>query len=355
MRRVAAKFVPKLLNCDQKQHRMNIANEVLDSVRDDPNLPQRVITGTKEKKEALRVYLENSVVAGIPQIARSEGWISRLKTFLFLSCWVGFFYQTFAYLQLVFNRPVVLNIEIVVPEFQPVPAITICATNWNSQDKEFSSTSLHLGRPFTVLTKYRQSWSRQSGMLGNVHTKNEDTVALRKFREQIKVELGAKDGDRRVLTDYMVDKIKEKHFHHLKFHASKFDFAKYGSSINDSLVVEFCPWNLESFIKDNFLEYPMMTETGELAECLILNHQLFQPDHRGVKMPTKPESMYYQYQQQAPFNILHNISRLSFPEQAQLAIAAHSPFHLVNPYFTGYQKIRGYIGLMRYSTIQILC
>ncbi|UYV76286.1 hypothetical protein LAZ67_13003262 [Cordylochernes scorpioides] len=45
MRRVAAKFVPKLLNCDQKQHRMNIANEMLDSVRDDPNLLQSVITG----------------------------------------------------------------------------------------------------------------------------------------------------------------------------------------------------------------------------------------------------------------------------------------------------------------------
>ncbi|UYV85018.1 hypothetical protein LAZ67_X004290 [Cordylochernes scorpioides] len=45
MRRVAAKFVPKLLNCDQKQHRMNIANEMLDSVRDDPNLLQRIITG----------------------------------------------------------------------------------------------------------------------------------------------------------------------------------------------------------------------------------------------------------------------------------------------------------------------
>ncbi|UYV78284.1 hypothetical protein LAZ67_16000816 [Cordylochernes scorpioides] len=43
-RRIAAKFVPKLLNCDQKQHRMNIANEMLDSVRDDPNLLQRVIT-----------------------------------------------------------------------------------------------------------------------------------------------------------------------------------------------------------------------------------------------------------------------------------------------------------------------
>ncbi|UYV79832.1 hypothetical protein LAZ67_18000865 [Cordylochernes scorpioides] len=50
MRRVAAKFVPKFLNCDQKQHRMNIANEMLDSVRDDPNLLQRVITGV----EALR-------------------------------------------------------------------------------------------------------------------------------------------------------------------------------------------------------------------------------------------------------------------------------------------------------------
>ncbi|UYV73040.1 hypothetical protein LAZ67_10001648 [Cordylochernes scorpioides] len=45
MRRVAAKFVPKLLNCDQKQHRMNIANEMLDSVLYDPNLLQRVITG----------------------------------------------------------------------------------------------------------------------------------------------------------------------------------------------------------------------------------------------------------------------------------------------------------------------
>ncbi|UYV71371.1 FHDC1 [Cordylochernes scorpioides] len=55
-------------------------------------------------------------------------------------------------------------------------------------------------KTFKVLTKYRQSWSRQSGKLGNVHTKNEDTVALRKFCEQIKVELGAKDVDRKVLT-----------------------------------------------------------------------------------------------------------------------------------------------------------
>ncbi|UYV72264.1 ATP6V0B [Cordylochernes scorpioides] len=43
--------------------------------------------------------------------------------------------------------------------------------------------------------------------LGMSTQKYEDTVALRKFREQIKVELGAKDGNRRVLSDYMVDEV----------------------------------------------------------------------------------------------------------------------------------------------------
>ncbi|UYV84435.1 hypothetical protein LAZ67_X002150 [Cordylochernes scorpioides] len=60
MRRVAAKFVPKLLNCDQKQHPMNIANEILDSVRDDPNLLQRVITENRpceRESDLLWVYV----------------------------------------------------------------------------------------------------------------------------------------------------------------------------------------------------------------------------------------------------------------------------------------------------------
>ncbi|UYV67935.1 hypothetical protein LAZ67_5002542, partial [Cordylochernes scorpioides] len=57
-----------------------------------------------------------------------------------------------------------------------------------------------------AVREYRQSWSRQSGKLGNVHTKEEDTVALRKFREQIKVELGAKDGELEEFSlVYMVD------------------------------------------------------------------------------------------------------------------------------------------------------
>ena len=44
MTRVAAKFVPKLFNFDQKQHHINIAQEILDFARDDPNLLQRVRT-----------------------------------------------------------------------------------------------------------------------------------------------------------------------------------------------------------------------------------------------------------------------------------------------------------------------
>ncbi|XP_025262232.1 protein GVQW3-like [Camponotus floridanus] len=45
MQRVAAKFVPKLLNFDQKQRRVDIAQELLNAVNDDPDLFKRVITG----------------------------------------------------------------------------------------------------------------------------------------------------------------------------------------------------------------------------------------------------------------------------------------------------------------------
>ena len=45
LKRVAVKFVPKLLNFDQKTRRMTIAQEMLNDVNDDPDLLQRVITG----------------------------------------------------------------------------------------------------------------------------------------------------------------------------------------------------------------------------------------------------------------------------------------------------------------------
>lgn len=45
MKRVAAKFVPKLLNFDQKNRRMSISQELLNDVNDDPDLLKRVVTG----------------------------------------------------------------------------------------------------------------------------------------------------------------------------------------------------------------------------------------------------------------------------------------------------------------------
>ena len=45
MRRVSAKFVPKLLNFDQKNRRMTIAQEMFNEVNEDPDFLKRVITG----------------------------------------------------------------------------------------------------------------------------------------------------------------------------------------------------------------------------------------------------------------------------------------------------------------------
>ena len=45
MKRVAAKFVPKLLNFEQKQTRMEVAQKSLNEVNDDVELRKRIITG----------------------------------------------------------------------------------------------------------------------------------------------------------------------------------------------------------------------------------------------------------------------------------------------------------------------
>ena len=47
MKHSAAKIVPKLLNFEQKQHRMDIAQEMLTTFNDDPYLLIKVITGDK--------------------------------------------------------------------------------------------------------------------------------------------------------------------------------------------------------------------------------------------------------------------------------------------------------------------
>jgi len=45
MRRIAAKFVPRLLNSDQRDHRVQVCTELQEVVRHDPNFLSRVITG----------------------------------------------------------------------------------------------------------------------------------------------------------------------------------------------------------------------------------------------------------------------------------------------------------------------
>ncbi|XP_011051621.1 PREDICTED: putative uncharacterized protein FLJ37770 [Acromyrmex echinatior] len=75
MKRVAAKFVPKLLNFDQKQHRINIAKELLDSVRDDPNVLQRVITGDESWVYVAAEAEEDAEAAEIAAWAEETAWM----------------------------------------------------------------------------------------------------------------------------------------------------------------------------------------------------------------------------------------------------------------------------------------
>ena len=47
MKRVAAKFVPKLLNFEHKQRRMEVAQESLNEANDDAELLKSIIVGDK--------------------------------------------------------------------------------------------------------------------------------------------------------------------------------------------------------------------------------------------------------------------------------------------------------------------
>ena len=51
MKRAAAKIVPKLLNLKQKQLRMNITQEKLTTVSNDPDLLKKIITGDESSED----------------------------------------------------------------------------------------------------------------------------------------------------------------------------------------------------------------------------------------------------------------------------------------------------------------
>ncbi|UYV65044.1 hypothetical protein LAZ67_3002900 [Cordylochernes scorpioides] len=89
------------------------------------NVPEPRTESSLSWKESL----ENSVIAGVPQISRSSGWVKFVKICLFLFCWTGFFYQALEFLLIYFNYPIVLDIEITYPDVMDLPAITMCFTN----------------------------------------------------------------------------------------------------------------------------------------------------------------------------------------------------------------------------------
>jgi histone-lysine N-methyltransferase SETMAR len=45
MRHIAAKFVPRLLSNDQKEHRIAVCSEVKERTKNDPNFISTIITG----------------------------------------------------------------------------------------------------------------------------------------------------------------------------------------------------------------------------------------------------------------------------------------------------------------------
>ena len=45
MRRIAAKFVPRLLQNEQKQHRLEVCRELQQQLQEDPNFLSKVVTG----------------------------------------------------------------------------------------------------------------------------------------------------------------------------------------------------------------------------------------------------------------------------------------------------------------------
>ena len=57
MKLAASKIVPKLLNFEQKQHRIHIAQEILTTFNDDSDLLKKVIAGDKSTQSTFQMFL----------------------------------------------------------------------------------------------------------------------------------------------------------------------------------------------------------------------------------------------------------------------------------------------------------
>lgn len=74
--------------------------------------------------------LKNSVVPGLPQLAKTRNVGKRaLKFIVFVGCTVGFLWQTFEFLDVYWSYPTVVDVESEFLEYVHLPAVTVCSHN----------------------------------------------------------------------------------------------------------------------------------------------------------------------------------------------------------------------------------
>ncbi|UYV75971.1 hypothetical protein LAZ67_13001976 [Cordylochernes scorpioides] len=62
----------------------------------------------RNEEATSRNHFEDSVIAGVPQIARSKGWLAFIRSFFFIVCWTGYCVQTFQFIRIVLDHTMAL-------------------------------------------------------------------------------------------------------------------------------------------------------------------------------------------------------------------------------------------------------
>ena len=92
MRRISARFGPRLLSDDQKDHRVSFRRELKQQARDDPNFIYNIANGDETWCRVMTLTLSSSRRRGICQIHRRRK--KRVKNAAILSPCLSFFFST---------------------------------------------------------------------------------------------------------------------------------------------------------------------------------------------------------------------------------------------------------------------
>ncbi|GFS94695.1 uncharacterized protein NPIL_509501 [Nephila pilipes] len=87
--------------------------------------------------------LENSTIAGIPQIVSANNSFRKLiRAAVFFSCLFGFCYQFWTFMELYWAYPIVLDVQVKSPSVITIPSFTICDHNGYTL-KSYCSVAKH--------------------------------------------------------------------------------------------------------------------------------------------------------------------------------------------------------------------